>query len=86
MKSVIVAFCIVGTVGFLCLIGYAIRSLYFSFGGGAAFAGVACVLAFMFPMALLIDLRRARVASLLDRIELRHGIDLTREKAEVADI
>lgn len=86
MKNAILAFVIAGTLGFLILIGYAVRSLYFEFGAGMAFAGAACVFAFMLSMALLIDMRRTRVARLLEQIEVMHGVDLAAEKSRVADL
>lgn len=86
LKNALIVALIVGTFGFLLLVGFAVRQLYAEYGAGMMLAGVACIVTFSIPLGFLVDMRRSRVKQLLERIERRHGVDLTAEKSEAAEI
>lgn len=57
MRTILITLAALGNIGFLIMVGYAIKTLYLDFGPGIAFLGVACIATGFVSLGFLYDMR-----------------------------
>lgn len=86
MRNIIVGLVVAGVTIWVLMMGYSVRVLWRDFGATIAVLAATGSVLGCIGVGRLVDLEKANMRRILERIELRHGIDLTAEKREVADI